>query len=109
MTVTTIAWLEKSPDLFRVLFAMVAPSRRAWAAAWILLLARGRIAWSAPLIIDTDMNQDDMAALVYLIRSGADIKGITVSANGFSAQRLGLQISCAAVTAVSTDGCLDLF
>ncbi|CAE7861462.1 rihA [Symbiodinium necroappetens] len=81
---------QKSPDLFRVLFAMVASSRRAWAAAWILLLARGRIAWSAPLIIDTDMNQDDMAALVYLIRSGADIKGITVSANGFSAQSAGV-------------------
>ena len=47
-------------------------------------------ATSAPIIIDTDMNVDDMAALVYLVRSGADIKGITVSATGFSGQRLRL-------------------
>ena len=43
---------------------------------------------TAPLIVDTDMNVDDMAALVYLLRNGADIKGITVSATGFSAQTL---------------------
>ena len=104
MTLTTIAWLKANFSIIRLPFAMVACSRRAW-VAWILLLARRGIAWSAPLIVDTDMNQDDMAALVYLIRSGADIKGITVSANGFSAQRLRLHFACAAVTAVNTEGC----
>lgn len=43
-----------------------------------------------PLIIDTDMNVDDMAALAFLLLHHSNILAITVSAVGFSAQWSGV-------------------
>ncbi|CAL1138255.1 unnamed protein product, partial [Cladocopium goreaui] len=44
----------------------------------------------APLVIDTDMNVDDMAAIAFLLAHHSNILAITVSAVGFSAQWSGV-------------------
>lgn len=43
-----------------------------------------------PVVINTDMNVDDMAAIAYLLRHHNNILAITVSAGGFSSQWAGV-------------------
>ena len=57
----------------------------------MLLWAFLALAGGAPIIVDTDMNVDDMAALCFLLKHHEDILAITVSAVGFSAQHSGVE------------------
>mmetsp|Transcript_3998 Transcript_3998/g.7258 ORF Transcript_3998/g.7258 Transcript_3998/m.7258 type:complete len:354 (-) Transcript_3998:226-1287(-) len=56
---------------------------------WALIFGQGFLTCSQ-IIVDADMNVDDMAAIAYLLGRGADIRAVTVSATGFSAQWAGV-------------------
>ena len=56
-----------------------------------MLLVLLSLASATPLIVDTDMNVDDMAALAFLLKHHEQILAITVSAVGFSAQHSGVE------------------